>query len=209
MIRDLIRSNENQINFWPGFVDIITFTLFTSLMIFFVSFIRYQYLDYLVGKGEEDIKSIMELFNESEFKVANGRIIIQESILFDLDSDSLKAEGRIKLLEIGKRLKGYLDDLNRKEKFSLIIEGHTDRKGKDDYNLYLSFKRAKAVADYWEAKILFSNRLDKKIDIIPAGYGETRMLVPTEDNIEKRENRRIEIRIVPKFNKMLEGWLSE
>lgn len=58
--------------------------------------------------------------------------------LFAFDSDVLRPEGRLRLNELAAQLK----DL-RYERIDVV--GHTDRLGKDSYNLALSERRARAI----------------------------------------------------------------
>jgi outer membrane protein OmpA-like peptidoglycan-associated protein len=70
------------------------------------------------------------------------------------------------------------------------IEGHTDSKGSESYNMTLSRKRAEAVADYLTGKGIERSRLE----IIPLGES-----MPVADNktAEGRAmNRRVEIKIL-------------
>ncbi|WP_430397783.1 OmpA family protein [Ferrovibrio sp.] len=69
----------------------------------------------------------------------------------------------------------------------VVIEGHTDRSGKDAYNQRLSERRAKSVADYLTAKGVAGSAIQT------AGFGETRPRVPTADGERNEENRRAEI----------------
>lgn len=71
------------------------------------------------------------------------------------------------------------------------IQGHTDSRGSDKYNLKLSQDRAGAVKDYLVTK----HNLDAD-RLIPKGYGENKPVVPntTPDNMAK--NRRVEFVIV-------------
>ena len=174
---------------------------------------KYQYLGFLVGKGEKDIQAIKNLFQDDKdemLTIKDGKIIIQEAILFDFDKSNIKEEGKDKLRIIGATLKKYLEGEQgkRKSKFSIIVEGHTDTAGTHTYNFGLSFRRAKAVTDYWQEELNFGTATDLKVDLLPAGYGETRLLKETPDKKKEPANRRIEIRIVPKFDAMLEGWFS-
>jgi len=199
--------SKEEINIWPAYVDAMSISLFVILLIFVVAFIRYQYLGFLVGKGEQDIQTIKGLFEQENFKLKDGKIIIQEDVLFDFDSYTLKETGKEKLKKVGEKLQRFLTDQN-KAKFSIIVEGHTDTYGSYDYNLQLSFKRAKAVTDFWKEELSFGLEEDKTLDLLPAGYGKTRLFTLTKDNVKEASNRRIEIRIVPKFDAMLEGWIK-
>jgi len=203
----LSRKQNEEITVWPGYVDAMSISLFVILLIFVVAFIRYQYLGFLIGKGENDIQTLKNVFEQENFKLKDGKIIIQEEVLFDFDSYELKKSGGMRLKKIGENLQKFLLADNKK-KFSIIVEGHTDTYGSYDYNLQLSFKRAKAVTDLWKKELSFGTEEDKSIDLLPAGYGETRLYTITKDNIKEPSNRRIEIRIVPKFDAMLEGWIK-
>jgi len=72
----------------------------------------------------------------------------------------------------------------------ILISGHTDDTGSNDYNNKLSLSRANAIKEYF---------LEKGIDedlIITKGYGETKHL-PDMDSGDYR-NRRVEIEIIIK-----------
>ena len=70
----------------------------------------------------------------------------------------------------------------------------------DLYNLDLSTQRAISVLRELETHVGLDPR---KYDVSVAGYGEYRLRVKTGDNVSSQENRRIEIRIVPKFDGLL------
>jgi outer membrane protein OmpA-like peptidoglycan-associated protein len=61
-------------------------------------------------------------------------------LLFGFDSAEVGAQARTKVLELGRALKGV--GIER-----LRVEGHTDDRGSDAYNMRLSLRRAEAVAD--------------------------------------------------------------
>lgn len=75
---------------------------------------------------------------------------------------------------------------------NIRIEGHTDSKGSDKYNLKLSRARAAAVLDYLEGQGVDRSRMES------VGFGEGR---PIEDNATetgRAANRRVEIHITSK-----------
>ena len=76
--------------------------------------------------------------------------------------------------------------LQEYEDTNITIEGHTDSKGTDSYNLDLSKKRAIAVSNYLASLGVQSSRL------ITVGYGEQQ---PVEENTEAAANRRVEVAI--------------
>jgi len=68
-----------------------------------------------------------------------GRAVLY-GILFDTDSTKIKTESQAALIEIAKLL-------NARQELSLLVVGHTDDEGSLEYNLDLSARRARAVAD--------------------------------------------------------------
>ncbi|MBC7935967.1 MAG: OmpA family protein [Rhizobacter sp.] len=68
----------------------------------------------------------------------------------------------------------------------LLVEGHTDDVGKDDYNLGLSQRRAEAVANYLRNTGIASERL------ITKWYGEAQPVTDNTSADSKALNRRVE-----------------
>lgn len=72
----------------------------------------------------------------------------------------------------------------------ILVEGHTDSAGPEDYNMNLSKQRAESVTNYLTAQGINANRFTTK------WYGE---LQPKADNATsdgKAENRRVELGII-------------
>ncbi|MEZ5945657.1 MAG: OmpA family protein [Hyphomonas sp.] len=73
--------------------------------------------------------------------------------------------------------------------YRIAIEGHTDSRGSDDYNLQLSQERADAVKQYLA---------DRGVDvsaISATGYGETRPIDPAENPAAWAKNRRTQFTV--------------
>ncbi len=74
----------------------------------------------------------------------------------------------------------------------IVIVGHTDSKGDDNYNLFLSYRRANAL----------STRLNKyDIDTNFIAKGETEPIASNKTQEGRAANRRIEIRLYGDYNK--------
>jgi len=79
-----------------------------------------------------------------------------------------------------------------------MVEGHTDAKGTDVYNLGLSNRRARSVRDWFVKQGAVTPR-----DITTVGLGEGDPVAPNErpdgsDDPEGRQrNRRVEILVTP------------
>lgn len=103
-------------------------------------------------------------------------------VTFALNSADLTAEATQNLEKIAKVFLEFPDT-------ELMIEGHTDSSGPEDYNMKLSERRAKSVFNFLEAKGIASNRMSI------TAFGET---APRYDNNTKEgqsKNRRVEIGI--------------
>lgn len=74
---------------------------------------------------------------------------------------------------------------------TIEIQGHTDSRGSDAYNLKLSQDRAAAVKDYLVTK----HKLDAE-RLIPKGYGESKPVAPNTTPENMAKNRRVEFVIV-------------
>ncbi len=129
--------------------------------------------------GEEITENIF-LTSVGEMKKNNASIIIN-NLFFDFGKWELKEESIPEL----ERLDKFLND-NRREK--IIIEGHTDDVGSDQYNLELSLKRAEAVRDY----LIDKGHSEKRFMI--KGFGNKRPIAKGKTKRDRQKNRRVEIR---------------
>lgn len=117
-------------------------------------------------------------------RVGEGiHIVFDSGILFDSGSNKLKPEAKRNIEELARVLNKY-DDTN------IIVAGHTDSAGSEEYNQELSEKRADAVADYAARFGVDSRRFSV------TGYGESKPVAVNTTEEGKRQNRRVEIAIV-------------
>lgn len=108
---------------------------------------------------------------------------ISLNVLFATNSAELTPQARRLLDELGRALTSA--DLSP---YRFRIEGHTDTTGSAEYNLLLSERRAQAVRDYLVQRFGISRtRLET------VGLGQTRLAVPTGDNVDEPRNRRVHI----------------
>ncbi len=80
--------------------------------------------------------------------------------------------------------------LARYSNYKILITGHTDSDGSDDFNLRLSELRAKAVLQYLVEKGIDSRRLSYQ------GLGEVEPLLPNDSWYNKSRNRRVEFLLI-------------
>ncbi|WP_422859972.1 OmpA family protein [Flagellimonas sp. S174] len=72
----------------------------------------------------------------------------------------------------------------------ILVEGHTDSAGPEDYNLNLSKQRAESVTKYLVSKGISSGRFTTK------WYGEAQPKATNETSEGKAKNRRVELAIM-------------
>jgi outer membrane protein OmpA-like peptidoglycan-associated protein len=129
-----------------------------------------------MDKQAEELKA--DLKGAKVERIGEGIKITFDSVLmFDFDSYTLRPETKSNLADLAKTLKKYEDT-------DILIEGHTDKTGSEDYNMKLSEQRAGAVEDYLEQLNVKGSR------IATEGYGE---IQPISEN--DPENRRVEVAI--------------
>ena len=113
-------------------------------------------------------------------------IVIPETrkIDFELDSADIQPAARGTITEIAKILKQY-PQIQRLE-----IEGHASSKGDNQYNVNLTEKRARAVA-----QALVDAGVDEK-RLVPIGYGEYCPAIDRGDDVDDPVNRRVLLKAV-------------
>ena len=111
------------------------------------------------------------------------KITFDSGILFDVNSSSVQAAGRQNLANLAEILIKYEDT-------DILIEGHTDATGSDDYNLTLSRNRAQSVANILEGSAVQVPRFTIM------GYGEMQPIDSNDTATGRQANRRVEIAIM-------------
>jgi outer membrane protein OmpA-like peptidoglycan-associated protein len=81
--------------------------------------------------------------------------------------------------------------------WKLDIAGHTDDKGSDEYNLKLSQNRANAVKDYLVKKGVNAETITAQ------GFGESKPIVPNDNDSNRERNRRVEFKITKPNNEVI------
>jgi outer membrane protein OmpA-like peptidoglycan-associated protein len=81
--------------------------------------------------------------------------------------------------------------------WKLDIAGHTDDKGSDEYNLKLSQNRANAVKDYLVKKGVNAETITAQ------GFGESKPIVPNDNDANRERNRRVEFKITKPNNEVI------
>ena len=114
---------------------------------------------------------------EEEPEVEEAEQLILEDIFFDYDKYNILEKYKGTLSGNAELLLDYTEAI-------LLIEGHCDERGTNEYNLSLGEKRAKAVMDFY---IAFGVNADR-LSIV--SYGEERPFDPGHDESAWAKNRR-------------------
>ena len=114
----------------------------------------------------------------------------EDEISVVLNNDILFQYGKTDLSKNSKQtLDKAVELLNQIPNRKLVIQGHTDSTGSDEFNMELSEKRAKAVYDY-----MMKQGLNIK-EVTYVGHGETRPVADNNTKEGREANRRVEFRI--------------
>ena len=116
-------------------------------------------------------------------RVGEGlQVTFESGLLFDFDSDVLRAEAR-------KNLATFAQSLDRYPGTDVLVVGHTDNKGTDEYNASLSSRRASSALSYLASQGVASGRLRS------VGRGESEPLATNDTEPGRQQNRRVEVAI--------------
>lgn len=134
-----------------------------------------------MDKQEQELRQIegVEVTRPSEGEI---NVRLTNDILFDTNSSALRTASRTTLDELATNFREYPDN-------ELIVEGHTDSTGTDQYNQQLSERRASSVADY-----LIDRGVSAR-NVTVYGYGEMRPKASNDTAEGRQLNRRVEIHI--------------
>lgn len=118
-------------------------------------------------------------------KIENNEIKIPGKIKFDFDKATIREDAETKEV-----LKTLLDVMKENPSITkLRIEGHTDDKGKADFNQKLSEERADSVVAWLKKNGIEEGRLSHK------GFGQERPIVKNDTEPHREQNRRVEFKI--------------
>lgn len=120
------------------------------------------------------------------------RYTLSADILFDFDKATLRPKAT-------QALEAMSADVRRRfTQAQFFVDGYTDSKGSDSYNLKLSLRRAAAVKEYLTEQARF-----QASSVTTEGRGETNPVAPNEtpdgkdDPDGRQKNRRVEILVKP------------
>jgi len=112
------------------------------------------------------------------------KLTLSSEVSFDFNSARIKVSFQSALDKIA-------DIMNRYPRTQIMVAGHTDSVGSEQYNLELSLRRANAVADYLISRGVMRSRIGTE------GRGELEPIADNGSPSGRAKNRRVEIFVVP------------
>jgi len=129
-----------------------------------------------MDKQAEELRA--DLKGATVERVGEGiKITFDSGLMFDYDSYILTSATKGNLTNLSKTLNKYPDT-------NILVEGHTDKTGAEDYNMALSTRRGQAVTDYLKQGNVAGSRISTE------GYGEEQLISENDQT-----NRRVEVAI--------------
>jgi outer membrane protein OmpA-like peptidoglycan-associated protein len=139
------------------------------------------YIGNYMDKQAEEMKRDLE--GARIERIGEGiKITFASGILFDVDKSAVKSNAQVNLQKLATILNKYEDT-------EILVEGHTDATGSEDYNMDLSLRRAQSVGNYLQVQQVNPTRFHIM------GYGETQPIATNESAEGRQQNRRVEIAI--------------
>jgi len=120
--------------------------------------------------------------NDDLFDLSKGKKIILKGITFEFNKAVILPESKVVLGKVSASMKENPD-------VTVVISGHTDNVGDEEYNRDLSMQRAQAVKDW----LVNDNIIASRMKVI--GKGETEPTASNDTDEGRAENRRIEFMV--------------
>ncbi|AGA79478.1 OmpA family protein [Echinicola vietnamensis] len=139
----------------------------------------------LIGrKMDQQAKELQQAIPTAEVNRVNEGINVtfDASLAFKINSAALSDNYKEDLLNAIPVFQKYPDT-------NILIEGHTDDTGSEEFNMQLSQKRANAVAAFLADNGVDRSRLTEK------WYGESQPKYPNDSEENRIKNRRVEMAI--------------
>lgn len=140
----------------------------------------------LAGKYLDQQAADLDAIPGADVEKRDDSILVnfQGGLLFDTGSSNLEAGGYDRLRSMAQTLIAYPES-------RVIVKGHTDSTGAEDFNQKLSEERADRVRNFLVAEGVTPDR------ITSVGFGESLPLSTNATSEGRAQNRRVEVEIRP------------
>lgn len=130
-----------------------------------------EYVEEIIVTREDDKIGESVISPEEEAKS------VFKDVMFDFDQYNIRPDAR-------PTLDNVASFLSKNKKFNVVIEGHCDERGTNEYNLALGEKRAKSTQSYLSSLGVLPSRM------MILTYGEEKSLCTEQDEACWQKNRR-------------------
>lgn len=142
----------------------------------------------LFGGGDEEVDESASGFDAGPAMGDEGLGPVSvpelEAVFFDYDRSTVRADQSPTLRSNSKAI-GSHDEWR-----TVVIEGHTDERGSEEYNLALGERRAASVKQYLQTLGVSAARMDT------VSFGESKPAVQGHDESAWKWNRRAEFKVI-------------
>ena len=132
---------------------------------------------------QDGLQHVQRDFEDAAMTDRGIMVTFDSDLLFPLNSSYLTDQAK---REIDKLVNLLADYPNA----SLIVDGHTDATGTEEYNQWLSEKRAESVRKYIADHGIEDSRITTN------GYGQAKPIAANNTKEGRQQNRRVEVTIV-------------
>jgi outer membrane protein OmpA-like peptidoglycan-associated protein len=147
----------------------------------------YENSSFTIAKTKGGQVTVPAALNPIE-KIITKEGVSLNDVFFEYNKSNITKEGAFELNKLVEAMKKNPDMI-------IMVKGHTDSRGSEEYNMNLSNQRSKATVQY-----VISKGIDKA-RISGQGYGESQPRINCGDNCTEEQhaqNRRIEFLIAKK-----------
>lgn len=138
----------------------------------------------IASRMENTAETLRERLPNAQVEQVEEGILVTfpGGILFGFDSSQLRSEAQGHLSEFA----GAVDDM---PDANVLVAGHTDSVGSEEYNYDLSLRRAQSAVDYLASQGISREHLQM------AGLGESEPVATNETEAGREQNRRVELAV--------------
>lgn len=138
----------------------------------------------IASRMQNTAETLRERLPNAEVEQVEEGILVTlpGGVLFGFDSSELRTGAR-------QNLSDFANAVNDLEDANVLVAGHTDSVGDEDYNYDLSLRRAQSAVDYLASQGIPRDHLRM------AGLGESEPVATNETEEGRQQNRRVELAV--------------